>query len=92
MSTPVECQRLHAMFAKLWNRTSDARSQLHTRSDRGEHGHSAKQHVPTTPTHGPETVQHDRLSHGMADFGMVKGTYMEQGLKPKSFFNSDFVN
>lgn len=61
------------MFAELRNRTSDARGQLHPRGDRRQHGHSAQQHVSTTRAHGPEAVQHDRLSHGMARFGMVEG-------------------
>lgn len=70
---PVERQRLSAVFAELRHRPAGARGQLHTRGDRGQHGHRAAQHVPAKGAHRPQAVQHNRLSHGMAHFRMVKG-------------------
>lgn len=70
---PVERQRLPAVFAELRHRAADARGELHTRGDRGQHGHRAEQHVPAAGAHGPQAVQHDRLPRGMADVRMVQG-------------------
>lgn len=74
VSAPVERQRLPAVFAELRHRAAGARGQLHPRGDGGQHGHCAAQHVPAKGAHRPQAVQHNRLSHGMADFRMVKGT------------------
>lgn len=75
VSAAVERQRLSAVFAELRHRAADARGQLHTRGDRGQHGHRAEQHVPATAAHRPEAVQHDRLSHRVAGFGVVEGKF-----------------
>lgn len=72
---PVERQRVPAVLAELRYRAADARGELHTRGDRGQHGYRAEQHVPAAAAHGPEAVQHDRLPDGMAHFGMVEGAY-----------------
>lgn len=73
VSAAVEHERLPALFAELRHRATNARGELHTRGDRGKHGHSAEQYVSATRANGPEAVQHDRLSHGMADFRVVQG-------------------